>query len=55
MIACHLANIGFRTGRVVHWDTAREQITGDAEAQKLILRPYRAPWTLPAIGAPTSA
>ncbi|HYT76650.1 MAG TPA: Gfo/Idh/MocA family oxidoreductase [Vicinamibacterales bacterium] len=49
MIACHLANISFRTGRLVHWDAAHEQITGDAEAQKLILKPYRAPWRLPAI------
>jgi predicted dehydrogenase len=55
MIACHLANIAFRTGRVVHWDTAREQITGDADAQKLLLRPYRAPWVLPTIAATTSA
>ena len=53
MIACHLANIAFRTGRRVHWDAAREQITGDAEAQKLVTKPYRAPWTLPAItGSP---
>jgi hypothetical protein len=33
MLACHLANVAFRTGRVVHWDAAREQITGDTEAQ----------------------
>lgn len=52
MIACHLANIAFRTGRRVQWDAAREQITGDAEAQKLIHKPYRAPWTLPTITAP---
>ena len=36
MIACHLANIAFRTGRRVQWDAAREQIIGDAEAQKLV-------------------
>ena len=54
MIACHLGNIAFRTGRRVHWDAAREQITGDAEAQKMILKPYRAPWTLPAIAAPST-
>ena len=54
MIACHLANIAFRTGRVVHWDAAREQITGDAEAQKLVLKPYRAPWVLPTIAAPAT-
>ena len=55
MIACHLANIAFRTGRVVHWDAARELITGDAEAQKLVLKPYRAPWALPTIAAPATA
>ena len=54
MIACHLANIAFRTGRVVHWDAAREQITGDPEAQKLVIKAYRAPWTLPAITAPST-
>jgi len=52
MIACHLANIAFRTGRRVQWDAAREQIVGDAEAQKLIHKAYRAPWTLPSITAP---
>ena len=54
MIGCHLANIAFRTGRVVHWDAARELITGDAEAQKLVTKPYRAPWTLPAITPPAT-
>jgi predicted dehydrogenase len=52
MIACHLANIAFRTGRRVTWDAAREQVVGDAEAQKLVTRAYRGPWTLPAITAP---
>ena len=52
MIACHLANIAFRTGRRVAWDAAREQVIGDAEAQKLVSKPYRGPWTLPAITAP---
>ena len=47
MIACHLGNIAFRTGRRVQWDVAEEQIVGDAEAQKLVTRPYRGPWALP--------
>jgi predicted dehydrogenase len=54
MIACHLGNIAFRTGRRVQWDAVHEQIAGDAEAQKLVLKPYRAPWTLPAIAAPST-
>jgi predicted dehydrogenase len=51
MIACHLGNIAFRTGRRVQWDAAGERIVGDAEAQKLILKPYRSPWKLPAVSA----
>ena len=47
MIACHLANIAFRVGRRVQWDAAGERIVNDADAQKLVLKPYRAPWTLP--------
>ena len=54
MIACHLANIAFRTGRVVHWDAAREQIIGDPDAQQLVLKTYRAPWTLPQVAAPST-
>jgi hypothetical protein len=46
MVACHLANIAFRVGRRVAWDAANERVTGDAEAQKLVMKEYRAPWTL---------
>ena len=53
MIACHLGNIAFRTGRRVQWDAAKEAIAGDAEQQKYVLKPYRAPWTLPQIAAAT--
>ena len=49
MIACHLANIAFRTGRRVQWDAAKESIVSDADAQKYVVRPYRAPWSLPQI------
>jgi predicted dehydrogenase len=46
MIACHLGNIAFRVRRRVQWDVAREQIVGDAEAQALVTKPYRSPWSL---------
>lgn len=46
MIALHLANIAFRVGRSVRWDVENEKIIGDAEAQKLVTREYRAPWRL---------
>ena len=46
MIACHLANIAYRVGRRVEWDDAREAVVSDVEAQQLVLKPYRAPWSL---------
>jgi predicted dehydrogenase len=48
MIACHLGNIAFRVRRRVNWDVANERVTGDPEAQALVLKPYRAPWSLAA-------
>jgi hypothetical protein len=41
-----LANIAFRTGKTVRWDVEKEQVIGDAEAQKLVSKEYRAPWKL---------
>ncbi len=46
MIACHLGNIAFRTKRRVEWDVDGEKVVGDAEAQALVAKPYRAPWRL---------
>jgi predicted dehydrogenase len=43
-LACHLANIAARVGRVVNWDADHNAITGDAEANALLTKPYRAPW-----------
>ncbi len=44
---CHLGNIAVRTGRKIAWDPAKEEIVGDAEAARMLSRPYRAPWKLP--------
>ena len=41
---CHLANISLHTGRKIRWDAEKEEIVGDAEAAKMLLRPYRKPW-----------
>ena len=49
MIACHLANIALRIGRRINWDREKEEIIGDPEAQKLVMREYRAPWKLPEV------
>jgi hypothetical protein len=43
--ACHLANISLRLeGRSIRWGASREEIVGDAEASKWLVRPYRKPW-----------
>jgi predicted dehydrogenase len=41
---CHLANIALRLGRSLRWDGAKQEIIGDAEANRMLERPYRAPW-----------
>jgi predicted dehydrogenase len=46
MVMCHLANISMRVGRMLHWDAAKEECTGDKEANQLLTKPYRKPWTL---------
>ncbi|MBN1852043.1 MAG: Gfo/Idh/MocA family oxidoreductase [Pirellulales bacterium] len=40
----HLANIAIRTGRKITYDPKKEQILGDAEANRLVNQPMRAPW-----------
>jgi hypothetical protein len=41
---CHLCNISLRTGRKLLWDAEKEEIVGDAEANAMLVRPYRSPW-----------
>jgi predicted dehydrogenase len=41
---CHLANISLRVGRKLQWDSARQEIVGDAAASAMLTRPYRPPW-----------
>ena len=43
----HLANISWRTGRMIHFDPKKEQCAGDAEANRLLTRDYRAPYVVP--------
>jgi len=42
----HLGLISMLTGRRIHWDSAKEEIIGDAEASKMLTREYRAPYKL---------
>lgn len=41
-----LANIAYRTGRKLHWDDAKERITGDQEPNRMLTRSFRKPWKL---------
>lgn len=45
--ACILANLSMQLGRSLQWDHATGMVVGDAEANRLLRRPYRAPWQHP--------
>jgi predicted dehydrogenase len=42
-----LANVAMQLGRTLTWDAAKGEVAGDEEANRLLRRPYRAPWTHP--------
>lgn len=42
----HLGNIAMRLGRNIRWNPGSERIIGDVEANDMLSRPYRAPWSL---------
>ena len=41
---CHIGAIALRLGRPVKWNPAREEFTGDAEANRWLARAQRAPY-----------
>ena len=43
-VAGRLGNIAYRLGRTLHWDADREEVVGDAEANRLVVGTYRDPW-----------
>lgn len=43
----HLGAIAYRTGRTLDFDPVKEQFVGDAEANKMLKRKYRAPFVVP--------
>ena len=45
--SCILANLSMELERPLAWDPARGQVRGDEAANKLLARPYRAPWKHP--------
>jgi predicted dehydrogenase len=48
---CILANLSMQLGRTLTWDAQKGQIAGDAEANKLLRRPYRKPWVHPEVSS----
>jgi predicted dehydrogenase len=42
----HLGNIAYRTGRKITWDSGKQQVADDREANRLTRANYRKPWSL---------
>jgi predicted dehydrogenase len=47
--SCILANLSMKLGRSLSWDSAKQQVIGDEEANRLLHRPYRKPWVHPEV------
>jgi len=45
--SCILANLSMKLGRSLKWDAVKQEVVGDEEANRLLHRPYRAPWVHP--------
>jgi len=45
--SCILANMSMKLNRSLTWDAAAGKVVGDEEANRLLARPYRAPWVHP--------
>ncbi|NUN96745.1 MAG: Gfo/Idh/MocA family oxidoreductase [Candidatus Omnitrophica bacterium] len=42
----HLCNMSARLGRPIRWDPDREAPIGDSDAERMMARPMRSPWTV---------
>ena len=47
--SCILANTALKLGRSLKWDPVKQLVVGDAEANRLLERPYRKPWVHPEV------
>jgi predicted dehydrogenase len=45
--SCILGNLSMKLGRTLAWDAQAHRVVNDAEANRLLARPYRAPWMHP--------
>jgi hypothetical protein len=43
----HLGNISYRLGRQLEFDPGNEKFVGDAQADAMLTREYRAPFVVP--------
>ncbi len=48
--SCLLANLSMKLGRALSYDPKKRIVVGDAEATRLLRRPYRKPWAHPEVG-----
>ena len=49
---CHLGVIAIRLGRKLQWNPEREEFVGDKEAQEMVAREMRKPFTYEMVGEP---
>jgi predicted dehydrogenase len=45
--SCIMANLSLKLGRTFAWDPQAQRVIGDEEANRILRRPYRAPYTHP--------
>jgi predicted dehydrogenase len=45
--SCIMANLSMKLGRTITWDPKTNRVMGDEEANRLLHRTYRGPWTHP--------
>jgi hypothetical protein len=45
--SCIMANNAMKLGRTIAWDPQKQRVVNDPEAERLLSRPYRQPWTHP--------
>jgi predicted dehydrogenase len=46
---CNIGNIAYRLRRPLEWDPEKEEFKNDPEANKLLTKDYRAPYTFPSV------
>jgi predicted dehydrogenase len=44
--ACHVGNISIRLGRKLNWDAEKQEFAGDSEANEMLRRKQREPYTI---------